>query len=183
MLTERLLRIGQTWSGHELPAVEQVLVRLSAAREGLTITLESPWYKDPIPEMAPGLMDGLWEHEVVEVFVASAAEPSVYTEIELGPAGHHLGLRFDGIRRRKGTPFGFSFEAERGAGRWGGRAFIEASRLPAPPWRINAFALHGEGERRRYLLAHRLPGETPDFHQPADFPGWSTLSVVSDEKR
>ena len=183
MLAERLLRIGQTWSGLELPPEEQVCLRLSATPAGLKIDFESPWYVDPLPAAAPGLMDGLWEHEVVEVFVASAAEPSVYTEIELGPAGHHLGLRFDGIRRRGGAPFGFSFEAQRTAGRWRGHAFVEASRLPKRPWRINAFALNGLGQRRRYLLAHRLPGETPDFHQPGDFPAWSALPFVSDEKR
>ena len=182
-MAKRVLCIDQTWSGEELATAEQVRVQLHATDKGLRVWVESPWYKDPAPPDAPGLVDGLWEYEVVEVFVASAAEPERYVEVELGPHGHHLGLRFHGVRRRVGSPFTFALATTCEADRWRGEAFIDAEHLPKAPWRLNAFAIHASGTGRRYLLAHALPGGAPNFHQPASFPLWSAWTSDEGLKR
>lgn len=57
------------------------------------------------------------------------------------------------------------------AGRWSGEARIPHAWLPPDPYRVNAFAMHGVGDQRRYLLWEPLTGiAAPDFHQPLDFP-------------
>ena len=182
-MAERLLRVRHTWSGRELPVEEQAHLQLSVTSEGLRVVVDSPWYDDPSPTCVPGLMDGLWEYEVIELFVASEAHPSEYIEIELAPTGHRLGLRFQGERRRVGAPFDVALDVRCEDGRWRGDALIDRSRLPRAPWRVNAFALNGLGENRRYLMAYRLPGDAPNFHQPAHFPAWGTLPCVAEEKR
>jgi hypothetical protein len=41
-----------------------------------------------------------------------------------------------------------------------------------PPHRLNAFAMHGLGLRRRYLAMEPVPGEAPDFHRLEHFLPW-----------
>lgn len=177
------LRVGQTWAGEPLPDEQQARVRLSMTSEGLGIHIDSPWYDDPVPTGPPGLLDGLWEYEVVEVFIASASCPERYIELEFGPLGHRLGLAFSGVRCRASEPFDFAFDAKPKGKRWEGRAHVETVRLPEPPWLLNAFALNGTGTQRRYLVAHALPGDSPDFHQPTAFPRGEYVSHPSGEKR
>jgi hypothetical protein len=115
----------------------------------------------------------LWEFEVVEVFLAAGGviDALSYTEIELSPHGHYLILRFAGARRRSGSPLTLAdYRVDRRSERWRGAAAVPLAYLPPPPWRANAFALHGVGAARRFLLAHPLPGAQPDFHQPHLFP-------------
>jgi hypothetical protein len=144
-------------------------VRLTLRAGRVDVAVEAPFHGDPPPAGPAGPSPGLWEHEVVEVFVASAAEPHRYTEVELSPWGHHLVLRLDGVRRVAASALPLAFRSRRRAGRWLGAARLPLSLIPDPPWRVNAFALHGEGASRRYLAATALPGPQPDFHQPDRF--------------
>jgi hypothetical protein len=121
------------------------------------------------------MLDGLWEYEVVELFIAG--HNGEYVELELGPHGHSLLLRFAGVRQRArtGVPPTTTHLWGRVDGvvpAWWAEAVIPAAWLPPQPWRANAFAIHGNADQRRYLLAHRLPGVQPDFHQPQLFPAW-----------
>ncbi|MDX1382814.1 MAG: hypothetical protein R3190_04165 [Thermoanaerobaculia bacterium] len=164
------LVVAATWDGRPIPAPERVRIDLDWNTERLRIGVDAPFHSDPPPPAPAGSTDRLWEHEVVEVFLASDTDPHRYTEIELGPWGHYLVLRFSGPRRRVGGHRPLEFEASRTADRWSGTALLDADELPPRPWRGNAYAIHGQGDARRYLAVHRTPGPHPDFHQPAFFP-------------
>lgn len=182
------LEVGHTWDGHPLPPEQRTRIWLEAGPDGehLRLLVDAPFHGDPAPAAAIGPTPRLWEHEVVELFVAGAEGPAGvhYTEVELSPHGHHLVLRFEGVRRvvEEGLPLPFRtwLPAVAEAPRWRGEAVLPRPYLPPPvpgpaPYRANAYAIHGTAGpdaagRRSYRAAHPLPGAAPDFHQPHRFP-------------
>jgi len=180
------LAIAQTWDGQPIPSADQVTLDLAAAGpERLRITVRAPYYGDPAPAGPPGPTIGLWDHEVVELFVVGAGgppeAPPLYTEVELGPHGHQLVLRLRGVRRvaQKLLPLDYdaSIVSSGGGDVWLGDALLDRGLLPPPPHRINAYAIHGQGLARRHLALHPVPGDAPDFHRLAYF-GEVTLPGV-----
>lgn len=166
--------IDKKWRGRPCSPREQVIVNLEDGEGCLKVTIDAPFYGDPRPEGEPGPTEGLWEHEVVELFIAGA--DGHYLEVELGPYGHHLVLSFSGVRERSGGPHPIDFKTVVLSRTWMGTAKIPWSLVPTGPHRINATTIHGQGRRRRYLSAVALKGESPDFHQPdcfieAELPG------------
>ncbi len=160
------LHIRHTWDGVPIPDAETARAHLELASDHLMIDVEAPSHDDPPPPGAPGPTDQLWNHEVVEVFIAGRGDaPPIYTEVELSPHGHHLVLLLEGVRRvvRQGLPL--DYRVTRAGGRWRGRARLARELLPPPPHRVNAYAIHGRGGDRRYLAAYPVPGEAPDFHR------------------
>lgn len=154
------LPIRATFDG--IPVAEHVDVTLEDdGAGGLTVGIDAPRFGDPPPDAPPGPVWQLWEHEVVEVFVLGPGER--YTELELGPHGHHLLLRLEGRRNavERCLPVAASWSGA--PERWQARAHLPATVLPPRPWHVNAYAIHGIGPARRYL-AH-APVEGPDFHQ------------------
>lgn len=166
------LRIASTWNGEPACPDEIVELMLARRRDGLALTVEAPWFGDPPPSAPVGRTDRLWEHEVVELFLAGPGAPHdiPYLEVELAPHGHFLVLRFRGVRRLVGSEPRLDFAVRHDGERWTGRAHLPEAWLPPRPWRANAFALHGAGASRRHLAASPLPGPAPDFHQPDRFP-------------
>ncbi len=175
-----ILRTELTTDGEPVPVDEIATVTLTLHPAFLRVYVEAPFHGDPAPPAPPGSLDGLWNYEVVELFVAAANGPDwEYTEVELGPHGHSLALRLNGIRKRSPknplAPLPFSAVI---AGRcWTGTADVPLGWLPGVPaaaWRLNACAIHGSSPRR-YLTAARLqaPLGQPDFHRPAEFLGWA----------
>jgi hypothetical protein len=163
------LPVAHLWDGRPALAHEQALVTLELSDEGLVVSIEAPDHGDPLPAAAPGSTPRLWNHEVVEVFVVGLADPPVYTELEVGPAGHYLGLQLVGVRKPVVEGFPVEVSVEKGRGSWTGRALVPYDRLPPRPWKVNAYAIHGEGESRRYLCHTPLPGPHPDFHRLEGF--------------
>jgi hypothetical protein len=159
-----VLPTAATWDGEVAADSEIAAVTLAAAPGGLRVEIEAPFHADPPPAAALGPCDGLWEHEVVELFVAGPGEH--YLEVEVGPHGHYLVLRLDGIRRRAGPPVELEsgVEAAIERGRWRGAAVVPWSLLPPGPHRVNAYAVHGAAPRR-YLAYAPVPGPAPDFHR------------------
>jgi hypothetical protein len=174
------LTIASTWDGQAIDAGEQALVRLRLTARHLHIAVSAPFHGDPRPRGEPRSTPRLWEHEVVEIFVAGEAVGGKvpYTEVELSPWSHHLVLRLHGIRRVVAAGLPIDFRAWRRGTRWLGAAHLDRELLPPLPWRANAFAIHGRGAARRYLAAVPLPGERPDFHQPERFPA---LAIAAEE--
>ena len=162
------LRIDRTWNGHPLDAVDVAHVVIRRTTEGLTLEVDAPLHGDPPPPGPAGPTPRLWEHEVVEVFVANAVERDRYLEVELSPHGHHLVLSLHGIRRpvRQGLPL--DFEVHRTATRWRGVARVPQPYCPGSALVVNAVALWGS-DPRRHASAITLPGSAPDFHQPDRF--------------
>lgn len=157
------LPIETTWDGAPALAAERVQTWLERAPTGLLFSLDAPLHGDPPPQAPPGPTWALWEHEVVELFVLGGRER--YTELELGPHGHHLLLRLEGVRRVVERMLPLDVHFSRSFGRWQARALLPWALLPTPPWRANAFAIHGLGPSRRYLAAFPTGGAQPDFHR------------------
>ena len=90
--------ISGTWDGGPLSAQEfaRVELRLDADRDEVTVATQAAFFGDPKPDAPPGRLDGLWNFEVVELFLLGADQR--YLELEFGPHGHHLALRFRGPR-------------------------------------------------------------------------------------
>jgi hypothetical protein len=162
------LRIAATWDGQPIPENEVAQVECFIENRELTVLVDAPFFGDAPPPSPPGSTDGLWEHEVVELFLLGA--DSRYLEIELAPHGHYLLLELSGTRNvvRKGMEI--RYEAERLGERWRGVAIVPLSYLPPQIAHANAYAIHGSGERRRYLAASPVPGKGPDFHRLEAFP-------------
>lgn len=163
-----VLEIDATWDGQMARPDEAVQLCVEIDGDDLVIDVDAPFHGDPPPAAPPGATDGLWNHEVVELFVASEVGPK-YLEIELGPHGHHLVLQLDGIRTVVARGLAIAFTSRIAGDRWTGQARVPRAWLPPSPHRVNAYAIHGEGEARRYLALAAVPGEKPDFHQPAHF--------------
>lgn len=194
------LLIDRTWDGRPLPPAEWVHLDLTATAEGLRIAVDAPFAGEPPPPHPPGPTPGLWEYEVVELFLADAdtvcawitagANPSsgpAYSEIELGPYGHHLVLTFGAVRRPlavglpityEGSPEAMALAAAAASGsvaqrhrRWRAEALVPWQHLPAAQASAligNAHAIRrpGDGRDRLFASLHPGPGEQPDFHQP-----------------
>lgn len=164
--------IGTTWDGQPIGADEAATVDVEAAADGLVLRIDAPYHGDPPPPAPPGPTEGLWEHEVVEWFVAGPGDDAAvpYLEVEVGPHGHHLVLQLRGVRNAVARALPIDVTARIDGRRWSAVARIPAAWLPPRPWRANAYAIHGADEGRRYLAATPLRGARPDFHQPARFP-------------
>jgi hypothetical protein len=169
---EHRLEIAFAWDGSLLPRPARAYLLFRLAPHHLTLALDAPFHEDPPPPGPPGPTAKLWEHEVVEAFLAGPGAPDhvPYTEIELSPHGHHLVLRLAGVRRTVEERLPLRFRARIHDRRWRGVAQLRRTLLPPPPWRINAFAMHGQGPHRVHHVATALPGSRPDFHQPQHFP-------------
>lgn len=165
--------IDTTWDGKAVHAEERVVLDLtretceSGAGADWIFELDAPFHGDPPPPVPAGPTRGLWNHEVVELFLL--APPDHYLEIELGPHGHHQALELRGVRRpvREGLPLDFRATIDRS--RWRGRARIPQALVPDGVARLNAFAIHGLGEHRRHLAFRPVPGPEPDFHRLEHF--------------
>ena len=171
--------IQKRWDGHLIPEQEWVRLSLKRHRSGLQILVDAPFYGDPKPVLEPGPTPGLWEYEVVELFVLhdGAADSPRYTEVELGPHGHHLVLCLDGVRQVVSQLHPLQYSVQSAAGetrRWRGVALVPHALLPPPPWRCNATAIHGVDSARAFLSWTPLPGDGPDFHRLA---GWPLLEL------
>lgn len=161
------LRVASTWCGKDADPVEVVTLTLTPEAGGLALRIDAPFHADPGPGTPPGPTWGLWSHEVVELFLLGA--DGRYTEVELGPHGHHLLLMLEGPRRatRHSLPLAFTTAIE--GDRWTGVASIPWAHIPPGPLRANAYAIHGQGEHRRHLAWVPVPGDGPDFHRLAQF--------------
>lgn len=165
------LLIGHTWDGGLARPDEVTLLTLASDEGGLTLRLNAPLHGDPPPDAPPGPTWALWEHEVVELFIAGPGEDDAvrYLEIELGPYGHHLVLTLAGRRHVVERCLPLDVTTHRLADRWTAEARIPQRLLPEGPLRVNATAIHGQGAARRYLSHVALPAAAPDFHQPQRF--------------
>lgn len=165
------LRIDREWDGTPAHAGESVLVRLVDGGDTLDVHVDAPYYGDPPPDAPVGPLWGLWDHEVVELFVVGVGQPEPYLEVEVGPHGHHLVILLDGARTAiTARMLPLDFEAEIRGDRWVGIARIPRDYIPFGAFRANAYSIHGVGDQRRYLASSPVPGDGPDFHRIAFFP-------------
>jgi len=155
------------WSGDPLREDEHARIDLTLG-EAIEIDIDAAFHGDPPPSVPPGRCDRLWDYEVVELFLLG--EDERYLELEFGPHGHFLALRLEGRRRIVASDLAVAFTAERRGARWLGHARVPLDGLPPGLRAANAYAIHGEGEARRWLAWAPVPGPQPDFHRLECFP-------------
>ena len=171
-----ILRTELSWNGEPVPPWLVATVHLAWDGEALTVTTDAPFHRDTAPPSPAGSTPGLWNYEVVELFVAREAEGGVeYTELELGPHAHYLLLRFRGVRALLDGPHEIEVSSTILAERWSGRAIVPRRLLPMgfpEGCVVNANTIHGQP--RHYHTAARLRSPAPDFHRPHE---WLVLSL------
>ena len=160
--TRWVLPIQQTWDGVTLGPDEVVQVELELGDLELTLRVDAPFHNDAPPDSAD-----LWRHEVVEVMLVGTDD--IYLEVELSPHSRHLVLFLHGVRTVTHRDVVLDYRAEIAGNRWRGVARIPMGWVPVATRRINAFAMHGTGPRRRYLAWKPTLGPQPDFHRLGEF--------------
>jgi hypothetical protein len=169
--------IAHTWDGEAIEEHEKVHVELYPLDDGgLEIELSAPFHRDPEPPGDQGPFWGLWDYEVVEVFLVG--ENGRYLEAEFGPHGHHLLLKLDGPRDIVERELPLTYHAAISGERWKGRARISRAYIPESVVRLNLYSIHGPAEDRRYLAWSPVPGTEPDFHQPSLFPSYQLFEEL-----
>ncbi len=164
-----MIDIAKTWDGRPCEPHERATVRITriAGAGDLLVSLSAPFHDDPRPPDPAGRCPGLWEYEVVELFLLGADDR--YLEVEIGPHGHHLALELAGARNVVRDEIELAPRIERDTSHWRADVEIVGALLPDDLCRANAFAIHGQGEGRRYLAAHPTGGSAPDFHRLSAF--------------
>jgi hypothetical protein len=163
----RTLDISQTWNHHPARESEAACLELQKEEQGVRVRICAPFHGDPPPPGQPGSTPRLWEYEVVEVMFADAG--TTYFELELSPHGHWLALSLKGVRNVAESGHHIRCSAQIEGDRWSGEAWIPNALLPDGWCRVNAFAIHGSGDNRRYLAHSPAGGGTPDFHVLVSF--------------
>lgn len=163
------LPIERLWNGApcDLPIRADVALSLAGDALELRASLRRPG-APRLPDAPPGTrVEGLWEYDVVECFLAG--EDGRYLEIELGAGGHFLVLSFRGPRELADAHEALRPALEHGRGGQGESRVsvrLPASLLPEGLCAGNAFAIAAG----RFLAFQPVPGAQPDFHQPAHWP-------------
>jgi hypothetical protein len=163
------LPIERLWNGVACDLALRGAVELSVAADALELRASLVQPGAPrVPEAPRGTrVDGLWEFDVVECFLAGAG--GRYLELELGAHGHWLALSFDAPRSRTDAHERLALAVTAGhapSGGWWAHAAVPLALLPPGLSAVNAFA----SASGRFLAHHPVPGATPDFHQPKTFP-------------
>ena len=161
--------IAHTWDGLPVSEPTPTVVSLELTDAGYAdLKVTAPFYGDPAPPSSPGSLWGLWEFEVVELFIVGTDGP--YVEIELGPHGHYLVLRLDAPRSIVERHLEVDASTQINGKSWTGSISLKRDLLPTVLSTANAFAINGTGASRRYLAHSAVPGKQPNFHQPGLFP-------------
>jgi len=134
-------------------------------------------FGDPPPIARAGRLDGLWTFEVVELFLLGTDDH--YLEIELGPHGHWLALALHGTRTVVDATIPLEVRWAPHPMGWQALGILSRASLPRGLARVNAYAIHGQGQRRRYLAWTPVPGTGPDFHRLDSFGSLDPALIAS----
>ena len=75
---------------HYFFSSDNKLYSLSYSLNGFHLTkVQAKFYNDARPDAQPGYLMGLWDYEVVELFLLNS-QTEEYLELEFGPHGHYL---------------------------------------------------------------------------------------------
>lgn len=160
--------ISTAWNGKALPRERWVFVDLAWSGGNLAVDVDSPFYGNPAPAGPAGPTEGLWEFEVVELFLLGGG--CRYLEVELGPHGHYLALFLEGTRNITRRMLPLEYAARISGSRWRGAALIPENYIPEGAFSGNAYAIYGRAGKRRHLALYPLSGgDVPDFHRLEDF--------------
>ena len=161
------LIVDKEWNSKKAGIGEKVSFTIERNALELELQVNANFHNDPAPIAPVGEVDGLWQYEVVELFLLCSN--GHYLEIELGPHGHYLIYYLSGIREVTRTLSPVSCRCTISGSKWSGTLKLSLEDSIQEFTHVNAYAIHGQGMDRRYLAAYPLPGLLPDFHQPEHF--------------
>lgn len=162
--------VNRFWNGEACPdETYHAEVWITQGERGLTIRTHALLRDDMQVPSAPRdkRFDGLWDYDVVEVFLVG--QDGKYLEVELGAGGQWLVLGFDGVRHRSNDYMDFNPDhrnASATPGTWQSIITIPWEMVPQPLARLNTFAIFNG----QHLAMNPVPGKEPDFHQPGTYP-------------
>lgn len=156
------IAIERQW-GNDTTRPDGPTVGWRAAPGELHVSIDAPYHADPPPRAPPGSLDGLWEYEVVELFLLGSDER--YLELEFGPHGHYLALQLEGVRNIRQRGMLLPYAANIHGARWLAQARVPFDWLPPGLSRFNAYAIDGVSVERRYWAYSSVAGTPPDFHR------------------
>lgn len=172
------LKLNKLWNGQDCQD-DRLFVEVTMARkkEGLDIAVVSPMlHEQKIPEAPIGTrVDGLWDYDVVELFIVGPGHR--YVELELGAGGHWLLLEFDRIRHRNREYKEFDplLKYEHTAEKmWKSQLVLPWNLITENVRAMNVFGILAG----QFLALSPVPGSEPDFHQPDCFPLVRSFDVV-----
>ncbi len=179
--------IEKLWNSVPITTHRPVHITLSSTndKDHLLIEIDAPFFNDPAPlssSSTPGPYPELWNYEVVELFFLSSST-NHYLELEFSPHGHYLVLLL--IDRRKELkqmlPLPYYKVEYPSSDRWIGQAHIPRSLFPAHIDRFNAYAIHGQDDKRTYesLYPATIDSEKPDFHRLEFFQPFNFNSLLN----
>lgn len=170
------------WKNKKIPTVK---IRKYSETHFLVL-IESEYYQNEFPRkfcggvpVKDGSFDGLWEYEVVELFIADVSakenpEKTPYLELEFSPHGAYLCLQLHGTRNCIKTGLKLEYYSQICGNVWTGAAIVPKSYLPSicEEFRCNAYSIFTEicSDERTYCCAAPVPGPYPDFHRIHLFP-------------
>ncbi|MBI2475028.1 hypothetical protein HYV69_01240 [Candidatus Uhrbacteria bacterium] len=165
------LRVDHLWNG-EVCQNDRVFadIEISEHQNGFNVKVESPVLHDqkiPIEAATGSRVEGLWNYDVVELFLVGPGHR--YLEIELGAGGHFLILGFDRIRHCSNEYKNFQpiLSHKKTLGKtWVSELMIPWKIVPENLRALNVFMI-ASGQ---FLSYSPLPGDKPDFHQPDFYP-------------
>eukprot|EP00397_Hematodinium_sp_SG-2012_P051154 GEMP01059797.1.p1 GENE.GEMP01059797.1~~GEMP01059797.1.p1 ORF type:complete len:205 (+),score=36.45 GEMP01059797.1:22-615(+) len=182
------LSIDRTWDNQPVSAAERVDMSLQWTKDkGLHIQFTAPFNGDTPPpnKAAPQSTWELWNYEVVELFIVNR-RTNHYTEVEISPYGHYLLLKLHNARNFIDTnvpmnPLPTVTRSECNT-QWSADFILPTDDLPFQPhdgyrengdaeyntddvFLLNACAIRGEKEQRRYFVHTVMDTDEPDFHR------------------
>jgi len=136
----------------------------------ITALFDGPFFNDPPKPNGPvgKPFPKLWDYEVAEIFFL--APNNQYLEVEVSPHGQHLLLLLNGTRNmiKDELPMKYNSTINDASNTWSGRAEIPLSYIPRDVNKINAYAIHGSDDKRKYESLYPTPAgkyTQPDFHR------------------
>ncbi len=171
-----LLGITTDWFGK--PVTPPLAFSLAADSDRLWFVATRQAPASGHPDGMPGeFTPELWKHDVAEVFI-SDPEGKSYLEFNLAPNGAWWAAKFSATRQLAGSQPDFRSHVEAYADTTEPGSWLAAISIPlnflhdqvsfAPGSPVNAsFILNSP--KQTFHTAAKLPGDEPDFHQPAAF--------------
>jgi len=165
------------WQGRPVAGNPSFRVVIGADRiEFLFATRREPY---SAPGSVPGAFhEGLWEYDCAELYLVNP-ENRHYLELNLAPNGAWWSCFFDEIRvqadiENQALPNVLA-EGLEGVSHWEARLIVPIESLPSAlefsrqRTHANVAACLGSEPRQTFVSWATLPGQRPDYHQPAAF--------------
>lgn len=113
---------------------------------------------------------GLWETDVVELFISKSPQRTPYLELQLSPLSQKFALVVETPRKYFSYPeeLNITVKSRVGPGRWDGELLVPYEQIPGDSRELygNFHACLGHSANRCYYGFQINSDQHPDFHRP-----------------